>query len=76
MNPRVGTVRDTSDGIEIWDGKKWLRYLDGREISRETYSKLFEVIGTAYGGGDGSTTFNLPDLRTKIKKEGGEKIDN
>lgn len=35
----------------------------GDEISRTTYSKLFEKIGTKFGSGDGSTTFNLPDLR-------------
>ena len=36
---------------------------DGTAISRTTYSVLFAVIGTTYGVGDGSTTFNLPDLR-------------
>ena len=35
---------------------------NGGEISRTTYSALFEVIGTTYGSGDGSTTFNLPNL--------------
>lgn len=36
---------------------------DGSEISRATYSELFEVFGETYGAGDGETTFNLPDLR-------------
>ncbi len=36
---------------------------DGRAISRTTYASLFAAIGTLYGVGDGSTTFNLPDLR-------------
>lgn len=36
---------------------------DGSAVSRATYSTLFSVIGTTYGIGDGSTTFNLPDLR-------------
>lgn len=36
---------------------------DGREVSRTTYADLFAVIGTTYGAGDGSTTFDLPDLR-------------
>ncbi|MBI2787815.1 MAG: tail fiber protein [Elusimicrobia bacterium] len=36
---------------------------DGAAISRTTYAALFSAIGTRYGGGDGSTTFNLPDLR-------------
>lgn len=35
----------------------------GQAISRTTYAALFIAIGTAYGVGDGSTTFNLPDLR-------------
>jgi microcystin-dependent protein len=36
---------------------------DGSAVSRETYANLFSVISTIYGSGDGSTTFNLPDLR-------------
>jgi microcystin-dependent protein len=36
---------------------------NGAAVSRTTYSVLFAVIGTAYGTGDGSSTFNLPDLR-------------
>lgn len=39
---------------------------NGQEISRNTYPDLFSVMGTTYGVGDGSTTFNLPDLRAKI----------
>lgn len=37
---------------------------DGSEVSRTTYNALFMVIGTYYGDGDGSTTFNLPNLAT------------
>lgn len=40
----------------------WL-YCDGTAVSRTSYRALFDIIGTAYGAGDGSTTFNLPDLR-------------
>lgn len=36
---------------------------NGAAISRTAYALLFAAIGTAYGAGDGSTTFNLPDLR-------------
>lgn len=36
---------------------------DGAAVSRTTYKKLFDALGTTWGGGDGSTTFNLPDLR-------------
>ena len=35
---------------------------DGRELSRTTYAGLFSIYGTKYGTGDGSTTFNVPDL--------------
>ncbi|WP_420549463.1 phage tail protein [Curvivirga sp.] len=36
---------------------------NGGEISRETYSNLFSVIGETFGAGDGVSTFDLPDLR-------------
>jgi len=36
---------------------------NGAAINRTTYSNLYNAIGTAWGIGDGSTTFNLPDLR-------------
>ena len=38
----------------------------GQAISRSTYSGLFTAIGTVYGVGDGSTTFNIPDLRGRV----------
>lgn len=40
----------------------WLT-CNGQAVSRITYSRLFTAIGTAFGAGDGTTTFNLPDLR-------------
>ena len=40
----------------------WL-LCDGSAVSRTTYAALFAKLGTAYGSGDGSTTFNLPDFR-------------
>lgn len=39
---------------------------DGSAVSRTDYSDLFAVIGTAYGAGDGTSTFNLPDLVEKV----------
>lgn len=39
---------------------------NGGAISRTTYADLFAVIGTTYGAGDGSTTFNLPNLTDKF----------
>jgi len=41
-------------------------FCDGAEISRTTYSDLFVVIGTKYGEGNGTTTFNLPNLSGKV----------
>lgn len=38
----------------------------GQAVSRTTYSALFSAIGTTYGAGDGSTTFNLPDIRGRV----------
>ena len=38
----------------------------GQAVSRTTYANLFAVVGTTYGSGDGSTTFNLPDLRGRV----------
>lgn len=43
----------------------WL-LCDGSAVSRDTYATLFNVIGTTYGVGDGSTTFNLPDLSGRV----------
>jgi microcystin-dependent protein len=38
----------------------------GQAISRTTYASLFALVGTTYGPGDGSTTFNLPDIRGRV----------
>jgi len=37
---------------------------DGQAINRTTFALLFDIISTTYGVGDGSTTFNIPDLQT------------
>ena len=39
---------------------------DGAAVSRSTYAALFAIISDTYGAGDGSTTFNLPDLTDKV----------
>lgn len=36
---------------------------DGSPVSRTTYASLFAIIGTSWGSGDGTTTFNIPDMR-------------
>lgn len=43
----------------------WL-ICDGSAVSRNTFSSLFAAIGTQYGAGNGTTTFNLPDLRGRV----------
>ena len=39
---------------------------NGSAVSRSTYADLFAIIGTTYGSGDGSTTFDLPDLQDNV----------
>src|SRR5690625_109412 len=64
----AGPVANVPDG--------WLP-CNGATISRTTYSRLFAVIGTTYGDGDGSTTFNLPDLRGEFVRgvDNGRGVD-
>lgn len=60
----------SSDGVIIGAVFLWFaneipsKYLElnGQEVLRSTYSDLFNLFGTIYGNGDGSTTFNLPNL--------------
>lgn len=54
----IGTILAWTSGTSLPIG-----YLEclGQEVSRTTYSQLFNVIGTTFGVGDGSTTFNLPN---------------
>ena len=54
----------------------WL-YCNGQGVSRTTYSALFAQISTIYGAGNGSTTFNLPDLRGAFVRgwDGGRGLD-
>lgn len=51
----------------------WL-LCDGAAVSRTTYATLFALIGTTYGAGDGSTTFNVPNLkgRVPVGKDAGQ----
>lgn len=58
----VGVVQAYA-GSTTPDG--WL-LCDGSTVSRTTYANLFAVIGTKYGTGNGSTTFNLPNLTDKF----------
>jgi microcystin-dependent protein len=45
----------------------WLK-ANGAAVSRATYATLFAAIGTTFGAGDGSTTFNLPDMRGEFPR--------
>jgi microcystin-dependent protein len=61
-----GAVSAPAGAIEAYAGSTaptgWLLSF-GQAVSRTTYANLFAVISTTYGSGDGSTTFNLPDMR-------------
>ena len=46
-------------------------YCDGRALSRTAYADLFKAIGTSFGSGDGSTTFNIPDMRGEFMRGAG-----
>lgn len=65
---RIGSAYggQPSGAVEMFAGSSiptgWLE-CDGSAVSRTTYADLFTAIGTTWGAGDGSTTFNLPDLR-------------
>lgn len=57
----IGTIKGFIADADPSDSR-WVR-CDGRAISRSTYAALFTLASTTYGVGDGSTTFNIPDLR-------------
>lgn len=63
------TVIQPAGIIQMYGGTtaptNWL-LCDGSAIDRLTYIKLFTAIGTIYGAGDGSTTFNLPNLQNRM----------
>jgi len=59
---KVGTILQYS-GTTVPTG---YMFCDGTAISRTEYATLFEVIGTTYGSGDGSTTFNLPNFNGRV----------
>lgn len=58
----VGSIKMYAGATEP---DKWL-FCRGQAVSRTTYEKLFTVIGTTYGAGDGSTTFNLPNFADRM----------
>lgn len=61
-----GMSAETSGVVKMYAGSTApAGYLEcnGAAISRTTYAALFSAVGTAFGAGDGSTTFNIPDFR-------------
>ena len=58
-------VGDYKFSAKTMDHSGWL-ICDGRAVSRGTYRALFNIIGTNFGEGDKSTTFNLPDVRGRV----------
>lgn len=63
-NPKLYNMVVPVGGSIDWNGETepegWM-FEDGREVSRTTYPALFAVLGTKWGAGNGSTTFNIPD---------------
>ncbi len=56
-------------GLDYWGSttpNSSFAFPSGQAISRTTYVALFALVGTTYGAGDGSTTFNLPDKRGRV----------
>ena len=77
-NPTITGDTLPIGAITLWSGtttpQNWL-LCDGREVSRETYSELFAAIGTMWGAGDGSTSFNLPNYTDKFPIGAGGDVD-
>lgn len=65
---KIDAASSVTGSVQLFAGSSapsgWL-ICDGQAISRTTYAALFAVIGTTYGAGDGSTTFNIPNLVNK-----------
>ena len=68
VNTALTTLFDIGDiktSVRSSNHGNWF-LCNGQAISRETYSDLYDIIGTNFGAGDGVTTFNLPDYRGKF----------
>lgn len=65
-------IGDIKQSVRDANHDSWF-LCNGQAINRVTYSELFSLIGTRFGGGDGTMTFNLPDYRGKfIRGLGGD----
>jgi len=69
INLGLGTYLVPTGSLIMWPSNTiptdW-KLCNGAAISRVTYGTLFSLLGTTFGAGDGSTTFNLPDYRNKM----------
>ncbi|MGZ4530796.1 MAG: phage tail protein [Mycobacteriaceae bacterium] len=66
--PPIGALlawAGSGDPADVDGVTRWF-VCDGRAISRTTYAALWTALSTLYGVGDGSTTFNIPDLRGRV----------
>lgn len=64
--PSIGDIKMRAGGLTGVVEQGWLE-CNGQAVSRfGQYNLLFKAIGTSYGGGDGNTTFNVPDLRSRL----------
>jgi microcystin-dependent protein len=70
----MANLQDITNRSEVGAIKPWTKstapagYLlcNGAAVSRSTYAELFAIVSTTYGSGDGSTTFNVPQLQGKM----------
>lgn len=62
LMPYIGDIKPS---VRTANHGNWF-ICNGQAVSRSTYATLFSIIGTNFGDGDGSTTFNLPDYRGKF----------
>jgi len=64
-----GSVSVQVGDVMLWGAAalpaQWLQ-CNGQAVNRTAYATLFNIIGSTYGSGDGSTTFNLPDIRDNV----------
>lgn len=73
---------DTPIGTIISSGAAWdnppagYLFCGGQAVSRVAYAALFAIIGTAFGSGDGSTTFNIPNLKGEFLRGAGTNSHN
>lgn len=58
-------IGDIKPSLQTANHGNWL-LCDGQAVNRGEYAELFALIGTRFGGGDGTTTFNVPDYRGKF----------